>query len=341
MNIRSLLSLSTVLGFGAVLAASPGVQGAGQLKGGDAQPGKTYTLNMGTLQALNFTLNKLEYFQGRFLTDPGTNDERDYLRDSGKKLVILHFTVQNPQKTKVFLRGDLLNIMGVDSNNKDVKRVYGSGIYDEITRKSANMDLQPAQKLNLVSILELDSRASLPKLMVETNKQTRAVWRYDLKGKVSPLNDPFRDAAVQDGSAALDQGIPLTLNAYLPAREVDFKVTEVKYSTEPLLGKVAPADGKLLVVNLSFRNPHFRPFKIGNAFPPVRLKLFDQDDMAGGEASKFFLASRDQELSGELAQNKEVQARVVVTVPAGMDPRRLEFTDANKRTFNLDLSSVK
>ncbi|WP_255411736.1 hypothetical protein [Deinococcus sp. NW-56] len=39
--------------------------------------------------------------------------------------------------------------------------------------------------------------------------------------------------------------------------------------------------------------------------------------------------------------NKEIGARVAVALPAGLTPRRLEFTDANKRTFSLDLSGVK
>lgn len=338
---KSWFILPALLGLTLALAQNT-VQGAGQLAGGDAALGKTYTLYLGTPDALNFTLNKVEYLQGRFLTDPGTNDERDYLRESGKKLVVLHYSVQNPQKKDYNFRVDYsLKFTGIDSNNKELGRVRGSLAYDEITRKYIAMTLKPAQKVNLISILEIDSRASLPKLMVETNKQTKAVWRYDLSGKIAPLKDPFVDPTLKDGSASLDTGIPLKLNVYLPAREVDFKVTDAKYSTEPLLGKTAPAEGRLLLVNITFRNPHFNSFKLGNAFPPVRMKVFDQDDLAGGEVSKFFLASRDQDMVAELAMNKEINARFVVTVPAGMEPKRLEFTDANKRTYNFDLSNIK
>ncbi len=63
--------------------------------------------------------------------------------------------------------------------------------------------------------------------------------------------------------------------------------------------------------------------------------------MAGGEVGKLYFASRDQQLDGELGMNKEIGARVAVALPAGLTPRRLEFTDANKRTFSLDLSGVK
>ncbi|WP_104992166.1 hypothetical protein [Deinococcus sp. NW-56] len=201
---RSLFALPLLLGLTAAPAQNT-VQGAGPLAGGEAALGKTYTLYLGTADALNFTLNRVEYLSGRFLTDPGTADERDYLREAGKKLVALHYSVQNPQKRDYNFRADSsLKVTGVDSDNKEVARTRGSMAYDEITRKTASMTLKPAQKINVISILELGSRASLPKLLVETNKATRAVWRYDLRGKVAALPYPFRDPGVPDGSAALD-----------------------------------------------------------------------------------------------------------------------------------------
>lgn len=338
---KMLFVIPVLLGLTASLAQNT-VQGAGQLAGGDGALGKTYTLYLGTPDALNFTLNKLEYLPGRFITDPGTNDERDFLPAAGKKLVVMHYSVQNPQKKDINFRADYsLKFTGVDSNNKDVPVARASRAYDEITRKSASMTLKPAQKINVISIMELDSRASLPKLMVETNKATKAVWRYDLSGKIAPLTDPFVDPAVKDGSAALDQGIPLKLNFYVPAREVDFKVNSVQYSPNDILDRKVPAGGKILLINLTFRNPHFRPFKIGNAFPPVQVKVFDQDDMAGGQAGKLYFASRDEQLVGELGMNKEIGARLAVALPGGLTPKRLEFTDPNKRTFNVDLSEIK
>lgn len=335
------IALPLVLGLTVALASSPAVQGTQQLKGGDGQLGKTYTLNLGTPQALNFTLNKVNYLAGRFIGDPGTPDERDYLQDSGKKLVVLHFSVQNPQKVKYRLRFDSVNITGVDSNNKEVTRARGSSIYDEISHKTINVDLQPAQKMNVIMLLSLDSRASLPKLMVEANKATKAVWRYNLAGKITPVGDPFRDPSVPDGSASLDQGIPLNLNYSVPAREVDFKVTSLSYSPNDTLDLKVPAGGKILLINLSFRNPHFRPFRLGNAFPPVRVKVFDQDDIAGGQNGKLYFASRDQQLEGELNTGKEIGVRLAVALPGGLTPKRLEFTDALKRTYNIDMSEVK
>ena len=340
MQPRALLLLPPLLTLTLGLAASPAVQGAGQLKGGDGVPGQTYTLNAGTPAALNFTLLGAEYSADHFITDPGTNDERDYLRPAGKKLAVLHFTVQNPQKVNTRLRGDTLVLSGVDSNNKQVGRVYGSGVYDEITRKSVNADLQPAQKINLVMAMELDSRASLPKLLVEANRSTHAVWRY--APKIAPvLPAALRDPSVANGSASLDVGIPGTPGTYYPGKDVDFRVNALSYAPGPLLGKTAPAGGKLLLVNLSFRNVHGRLFKLGNAFPPVRVKLYDQDGLGSGEAGKFFLASRDQELSGDLMPGKDVALRLVVSVPAGVEPARLEFTDAHKRTFDFPLSGVR
>ncbi|WP_158679953.1 hypothetical protein [Deinococcus sp. NW-56] len=62
-------------------------------------------------------------------------------------------------------------------------------------------------------------------------------------------------------------------------------MTGVQSSTANTLDRKVPPGGKILVVTLTYRNPHFRPFKIGNAFPPVRLKVFDQDGAWPGARS--------------------------------------------------------
>lgn len=321
-----------------VSAGVPAVQGTQQLKGGDGVIGQTYTLYPGTVDALNFTLGRLEYLSGHFLTDPGTPAERDGLRPAGKKLLIVHFTAHNPQGKERSFNGFSVFLSGVDSNGKTVRAAQG--FYDEKTLKTVSLSLKPAQKINVVAALELDSRASLPKLLVETNRTTHAVWRYDLNGKVAPVIELLRDPKVPDGSAALDTMIPGRLGVYYPGKELDFRVRSVQFSAEPQLGQAVPAGGRLLLVNLSFRNVHQRAARLGNAFPPVRARVFDQDDLSGGVVSRLFLASRDQPVDASLDAGKEVETRLVVSLPAGMEAHRLQLEDVLGRTFTFDLGAA-
>lgn len=329
MKIRSTLLFSVWLGLAPALAQNTGVQGTTQLAGGDAKVGQTVTLFPGTENAMNFTLNSAEYAVGHWFDA----EKNDFLSPAGQKLLILHATVQNPQKVEHFWRGDSFEITGVDSKNTEVKPEWAW--FDEKTHAPVSMTFKPAQKLDVVFLMKLDARVSLPKLIVHTSNDK--VWRYDLKGKIKGLPAPYADPAVKDGSAALDT-IPGKVGTYY-ASTFDLRLDKVEYSTKPALDKEVPEGGRLLTIYVTYKNPLPAPQLLQGW--TIKPKVFDQDDLEVDDITNGFLTGRDQEIDSQVAPGKEIALRYVLPVPKDTQPKRLELTFDEGRTFKFDLSSVK
>lgn len=321
--------LTLALGLTTALAQNTAVQGTNQLAGGDAKLGQTITLYPGTDQAMNFTLGSADYTVGHWFD----TDKNDYLPKVGEKLLILHATVQNPQKVEHFWRGDGFDITGVDSKNTEVKPEWNW--FDEKTHSPVSMTFKPAQKLDVVFLIKLDTKVSLPKLIVKTSNDK--VWRYDLRGQIKGLAAPYADPAVKDGSAALDS-IAAKVGLYYTSY-FDLRLDKVEYATQPMLDKEAPAEGRLMLVYVTYKNPLPTPQMLQGW--TIKPKVFDQDDLDVGESSNAFLVGRDQEIDSQIAPSKEISLRYVLPVTKGTEPKRVELAFNDGRTFSFDISTIK
>lgn len=329
MKNRSILSLAALLGLTTVLAQNTAVQGTNQLAGGDAKLGQTITLYPGTTDAMNFTLKSAEYTVGHWFDA----DKNDYLPAAGQKLLILHATVQNPQKADHFFRGDGFEITGVDSKNTEVKPEWSW--FDEKTHAKVEMTFKPAQKLDVVFLMKLDAAVSLPKLIVNTSNNK--VWRYDLRGNIAGLKAPYADPASKDGSVALDV-IPAKPGTYYNSL-FDLRLDKVEYVTQPLLDQDVPEGGRLMVVYVTYKNPLPTPQMLQGW--TLKPKVFDQDDMEAQNVTNGFLQGREQEVDGNIAPGKEITLRYVVPITQGTEPRRVELAFDGSRTFSYDVSTIK
>lgn len=331
MKTCSVLLLAALLGLTSAVAQQPStaVQGTTQLAGGDAKVGQTVTLYPGTDLAMNFTLQSAEYSVGHWFDA----EKNDYLPRVGEKLLILHATVQNPQKVDHFFRGDSFEVTGVDSKNTEVKPEWKW--FDEKTHSAVEMNFKPAQKLDVIFLMKLDAAVSLPKLIVKTSNDK--VWRYDLKGQIKGLPAPYADPAVKDGSAALDS-IPGKVGTYYTST-FDLRLDKVEYTTKPLLDREAPEEGRLMVVYVTYKNPLQTPQLLQGW--TIRPKAFDQDDLEVRESTNGFLTGRDQEIDSQIAPGKEITLRYVLPVTKGTEPKRLELAFDGGRTFAFDISGVK
>lgn len=329
MSMHRFVLLAGALCLNAGLAQSPStaVQGAGQLSGGDARVGQTYTLYPGTPEALNVTLRGAEYSVGHFLIREG-----DLVPAAGQKLLLLHLSVQNPQKVARFTRGDSVTLTGVDSRGAEVKPEWNW--FDEQTHAPVELTLKPAQKLEVIAVMKVDGRSSVPKLILNTSGNR--VWRYDLRGTVKGLVAPYADPQSKDGSVALDvvQG---RTGTYYPA-ELDVRLDRVETVSRPLLGQDVPEGGRLLVLYVTLRNPRPDPQTVTAWM--VSPRVFDQDDQALPQASDAFLLGREQAIGGTLGAGKELAVRSVVRVPGGASPRRLELKVNDSRTFTFELPAT-
>jgi hypothetical protein len=309
---------------------TPTVQGTTQQNGGEGVLGQTYTLCKGTDSAINYSITKLEYSVGNYLYDGGDKDD---LLGSDKKALIISATVQNPTNTEQYVSGGKIRFSGVDSKNQNVE---GDGYwYEQGTMRGISINLRPAQKVNIYTRVVMDRDVSLPKLIVDDCNN--AVWRYDLRGKVTPIPAPFADPSVADGSSAL-LFFPAQYGVYYPGR-TNFKLDRVEYSTAPWFdGSTAPEGGRWMILYFTVKNTTKAPIGI---YGVGGLSFLDQDGISSRISDWAYFANRDSAFSLELQPNQELALRALIEVEKGIQPKKLRFAWHYSRTAEIDISNLR
>ena len=290
------------------------MQGTQQLAGGAAVVGKTYTLFLGTTDAINYTIRKAEYSVGHFYK--GSEDD---IAPVGYKALILHLTIQNPQKQERGISGGSIRFTGVDSKNQSVS---GDGAwFDEATHSDVSLLLKPGQKIDVYTRIVLAGDVSLPKLIVDD--ANNKVWRYDLKGQVTPLAAPFANPAVKDGSAALDE-IPGKAGVFYPA-VLDVRADKVDVPASQPDGMDVGSGQKVVVVYLTFHNANLvaQSMAAGPAYS-FAASLLDQDGLST-DYQHLYLGTRDKELGGDLPAGKDAGVRLLFAVDKDVVPTTLKL----------------
>ncbi|MFD1732267.1 hypothetical protein ACFSC4_16195 [Deinococcus malanensis] len=162
-----------------------------------------------------------------------------YSPKADQKLLILHYTVHNPQKREVRYHWSDLSFTAVDAQDRNHNFVQA--VARDGTRDALTMRLKPAQKVDVVTAVLVPAAGPVPKLIV-SRESGAPVLRYDLRGKVTALPAPFADPADPYGASARAQ-VSAHAATFLPMGWLDIRLDEVKFTTEPLNGQ-APATGK-------------------------------------------------------------------------------------------------
>lgn len=306
------------------------VAGTTQLAGGEGELGKTYTL--GKRDPLNFTLRSAEFTVSRV-----TIGTTVYAPKAGEKLLVLHYTVQNPQKQEENLSWRSFKFTAVDS--KDVNQVFDSYVAREGTTESLDVSLKPAQKIDVVVVWPVPAAGVIPKLIVERGGGDAApVLRYDLRGKVKPLSAPFADPADASGSTALEE-VPVKAGSYYPLKYFDLRLETVSFTTDPMNKKGPEGGRRYLVATIAIKNAITRP--VGYSWGTFKFELKDAD----GEKTKFngylIKAGRDEHAEGELKPGEEYRFRVYFELPQDLAGQTLYVAEGDSRTYAFDISSFK
>ena len=312
-------------------AAQTEVAGTAQMAGGEGELGKTYTLGKGF--PLNFTLKSAEYLVSR-----ATVGNNVYAPSAEEKLLVLHYTVQNPTKQEQGVSWNSFKFTAVDA--KDTNQVFNNYIAREGTSENYAARLKPAQKIDLVAAWEVPAAGVIPKLIVE-RESGAPVLRYDLRGKVKPLPAPFADAADTSGATALRE-VPAVVGTYYPLKFFDMKLESVTFTTDPM-DKKAPAEGKrYLVATLSIKNATGPTAnEVSYSYGTFKFTLKDAD----GEKEEFneylMKATRDERAEGKLKPGEEYKFRIYFQVPSDMAGQTLYAREGDSRSYAFDISSFK
>lgn len=308
------------------------VQGTAQLAGGDGALGKTYSLGK-TTNALNFTLAALEY--GLAPITMGTNV---YAPKADEKLLVLRYTVQNPQKSDTSLYYGSFKMTALDA--KDINHELNSDVVRDGTTEIYNAQLKPAQKINLLAVLVVPAAGAIPKLIVERGDGS-PVLRFDLRGKVKGLVAPFADPADSSGSSALVE-VPAQAGVFYPMFNFGGKLESVAFSQDKMDGKAPDAGKRYLIATFAIKN------LLGTTAQPVsysyssfKFQLLSAEGDRQTFSGYLIKAARDEHADGSLKSGEEYRFRVYFTLPSDLAAKTLSVSEGVSRAYNFDVSSAK
>ncbi|WP_027482302.1 hypothetical protein [Deinococcus pimensis] len=315
---------------GKAAPTQPVVQGTKQLDGENAKLGQTFTI--GKQSPLNFTLRAAEYSTNRVVI--GGNI---YYPKADEKLLVLRYTVQNPQKGEVqYYWGDLAftAVDALDRNHEYVQAVARDGTTDKL-----EVRLKPAQKIDVVTLIVVPAAGPVPKLIVQRpGDRGAAVLRYDLRGQARPVAAPAADPADTSGSTALAR-VPAAKGKPVQLKYFDVTFQDAAFTTEPLGGR-APAPGKrYLTATFVVRNGLTRDVQY--YWGDFKASLRDADGERVEYNQTMLKASRDEKSSGTLPVGEDVRVRFFWELPEKVAGDRVQLTDESGRTFEFDVSGVK
>ncbi|WP_027482398.1 hypothetical protein [Deinococcus pimensis] len=306
---------------------TPVVQGTTQLDGQNARLGQTFTI--GKTSPLNFTLLSATYSVGRFEVDNSVWSPK-----ADEKLLVLRFTVQNPQKRDVgYYWGDV-KFTAVDAQDRNYEGA--TAIARPGTTASLQVTLKPAQKVEVTTVVVVPAAGPVPKLIVRRNGES-AVLRYALSGQVTPLVSPFADPADASGATA-SQRVPVTPGTYVPLEQYDVRLDEVRVTSDAIQGKTPAAGYKFLSAVFTLRNPLTRP--VNYYWGNFDVSLLDADGDMIKYNQTLLKASKDEVSSGAIGKGEMVRVRFYFEVADGAPGERLLLSDRRGRTYAFDVRSV-
>ncbi|HEX2863172.1 MAG TPA: hypothetical protein VHN99_01280 [Deinococcales bacterium] len=305
------------------------VAGTAQLAGGDGVIGKTYSLGKGSL--LNFTLTGVEYRIKPVLT--GANA---LIPQEDEKLLLLHFTVQNPQTRDVGVGWSSIKFTAVDKI--DVNHPFKTNVTREGTSVVYGESLKPAQKISLMAAIAVPAEGPVPKLIVQ--REDGPVVRYDLRDQAK-VPAPWADPADPSGATALAvapgvMGTPYTVGLY------DVTVQSAAFSTDPMESR-PPAKGKrylVATINLKYAVDKTAG-DVNYSWGTLKYELTTNEGdriLFNGNLVK---PTRDAKAEGRLSPGEETQYRVYFPVDEGVTAKSLRVQYQNAHAVAVDLSGVK
>ncbi|PYE55413.1 hypothetical protein [Deinococcus yavapaiensis] len=307
--------------------ASPVVLGTTQLDGQNAKVGQTFTV--GKQSPLNFTLTSAEFSASRV-----TIGKTTIAPGKDEKLLIVRFTVHNPQPKDVRFDANAFTFTAVDA--QDVNHVAERFVARDGTAEEVAVNLKPAQKLAVLAVLKVPAKGVVPKLIVQ-REASAPVLRYDFAGGVKPLPAPFADSADTSGATSLAVLTAAQGVAY-PLKHLDVTFEGARFTTDAMQGN-APGRGKrYLVVNVSLRNMTAQDAYVG--LQTLRPEARDAD----GERTMFktvLKASRDELVGTQVAPSDTLKVRYVFEVPADATMDNVSFTDGGAHTLVFDVKNAK
>ena len=309
------------------------VLGTQPLTGYEGSFGETFTLGKNT--PLNFTLNKAEYAVSRV-----NIGDYAYFPKADEKLLVLHFTIHNPQKKNLSFSSGQLIFKAIDSGG--VTREAVSDVGREVTGESLRIDLHPGQKIDAYTAIKVAAYGEVPKLIVQNNYERETpIIRYDLRDKPAKLAAPFVDPEDAKGVTPLKL-VPAKAGEFYPVTDfLDARLDSISYSTEAISGVAPGTANRYCNAIYTLKNKGRRSARYSYSF--LRADLKDADGDRTDYNTSMLKASRDEQAGGELQPGEEVRVRFYFKLPEKATAKTILLQygyDRESRTYAYDAESI-
>lgn len=309
-------------------APERGVKGTTQMAGDEAKIGTAYTI--GKDFHINFTLDSAE-----FRVERVNISEESISSKADEKLLVLNYTVHNPNKEPLQYDWGTLKFTAVDAQN--VNRESEGKVGRIGTNETVALELKPAQKLSVFTVIIAPAKGVIPKLIVQHN-DGGPVLRYDLRKTVKGVTAPYANTADASGATVRPE-VTGEVAKYYPLLGFDAKLISTEYAAGPL-GEHQVEEGKrFFVATVSLKNsaPLAAGYE-GAAFAPV---LIDADGESIEMNGLMLKAKRDEGAIGELKPGAETTVRFVFQLSKTVAAKTLKIAEGESRVYAFDVSNTK
>ncbi|BCM93379.1 hypothetical protein IAD21_05270 [Abditibacteriota bacterium] len=306
------------------------VLGTEQLQGYEGAFGETFTLGKDT--PINFTMKSAEYTVGR-----ANIGDAAHWPKGDEKLLVLHFSIQNPLKKPLNFSAGYLIFKAIDANG--VTRDYVGDIAREVTGESLRIALNPGQKVEAYTAIRVAAYGEVPKLIVQNWYERQApIVRYDLRGKVTKLTAPFGDASDASGATA-PRLVPAKAGGFYPVTDLfDARLDAVAYTTDPINSAVVSKGKRYCTAIFTLKNKGLKASRISYSY--FRADLKDADGEKTDYNTSMLKASRDEEANAELQPGEEARVRFYWSLPEKVEAKTILMQygyDRQSRTYAFEV----
>lgn len=299
--------------------------GTAQLPGPDGKLGEVY--KMRTERPLFFSLKRMEY-----TTAQVKMGDSFYVPEAGEKLLVLHYTIQNPNETNELVRSDSLRFTAVDAASVNYEGRATWGV--EETGMSLNTQLFPAQTVKAYTVISVPAKGVIPKLIVQPN-DNGPLLRFDLRDKVAGLPAPIADPEDRSGATARGS-VPGVFNTSYPYEHFTVSVEKYEYTADAL-GREAPHAGeRYLVFTLLVKN--MAPTEQLLRADTFEATLTSTDEEELPRVNTMLFATTNRPIAQMSQPGQEMRVRVFFTVPQGVTPKTLALQEGESRKYTFRLA---
>ncbi|MFZ4506880.1 MAG: hypothetical protein ACOYON_04195 [Fimbriimonas sp.] len=305
-------------------SATAPTKGTAQLPGDNGKLGVTYQLG-GKDQELHFTLESAQI--APFYKSP----EETVIAKADQRLLVLTFTVHNPQKARdMTVNFGSFQFTAVSPDDKNF--VTNGSLYQPESLRRYQGDLKPAQKVKVQVVLPIYAAGPVRKIIVQ--RGPGAVLRYDLEGKLLPAKTSFSP----DGFDFVNEftgevGKPFDVSA------VEAEVQEVASHQGNVGNYKRYQDRLIFTVQVKYTNLLSRPLLLNwNTLKPT---LLDENGEKMGWETDMISLGTGSSISQEVAPGESIRGLLIFKGQGAQKPAKLRLLEPSSgRTATFAISET-